>query len=146
MGLTSSKYKHGSIKTVCREQIDQFYMFQKFMREHVELQSSSEYANGTPWVTSFSEISAAYYTYLYDYVKYPRPSEYFTGFDEIVYSLIKHCIKLYKSHNETQHIAMWGFVVGVGYDRKFNSVMISGLRLAKIPTGTLKIIYEDTTL
>lgn len=142
MGASSSKHPCGVIKTAYGERLDQLKMFQRFFQEFIEIQPIYR-DEGMPWVLPLTQISAAYYTYLYSYIGFPKPVFCFGGFDSIVYSCMKQHVTQLQCQKGFEHVALLGFVCGIR-DPSYTSVMLSGMRLCKIPVGIAPTVCEDT--
>lgn len=113
MGILSSK-------PTSQQQTLNYGMFKKFLQEYVELQPHHDIS--PPFIISFNQLVAAYYSYITD-IKGLK-EKFWISHRVYVY------MKKYINESEDGVVNVWGFSTGTD---TYNNVMISGMRLAKVP-------------
>lgn len=139
MGLSSSKIE----KNPCNyEQVGQVTnlsaVFNEFMEEYTEKQPETDV--GPPWVISFNQLSAAYYSYLYDVKKYKNPL--FGPFSLIMYEQLL----AYTHQPDNTVIKIFGFITGERWCKDFGNIMVSGVRLSKVPVPIIHSFEHSIAL
>jgi len=127
MGILSSKPN-----TPKDDHIKDYYygIFNTFFSEYIEVQPSDY--NGPPFVMSFNQLSAAFYSYIVDVEHLMKRPQ---GVDHTLY----YNIYRYAQERNDRAVLVWGSFRGTGEDRRYDNTMISGIRLAKVPFQTKTI-------
>jgi hypothetical protein len=121
MGITSST--PSITDTNCKAEY-YYKIFKTFFDEYIELQPPDH--KDAPFVMSFNQLSGAFYSYIANVVTIMKNPQ---SVNHNMYYLIHR----YTTEQNDGVIKVWGFWTGFGESRTYNNIMISGIRLAKVP-------------